>query len=176
MDSNTTKRAASLGICAVVCMTIGALTAPLGIPLAGTLIYGLPCDLGPLLGILGSADLAASWHAYMTQALANARGVICLAAWCALIAACVGLYALVKQLQRPDRNVERGVLGDARLIIGPAEIRRRNDFWDGKGRPEGAGLDIGSSGRGYSMAGLAKGLGMGAGMSLANAVSKDMEK
>ena len=41
------------------------------------------------------------------------------------------------------------MLSDAKLITSTTEIRRRNDFWDGKDEPEGAGLVIGSSGRGY---------------------------
>lgn len=47
------------------------------------------------------------------------------------------------------REVDRGIYGDARVIRGAAELNRRNDFWDGTGMPERAGLVLGADVRGY---------------------------
>lgn len=64
-------------------------------------------------------------------------------------AAFVTLAIFVRQISRPGRNVDGGILGDAHLVTSVREIRRKNDFWDGKGTPRTAGLAIGSSKRGY---------------------------
>lgn len=48
-----------------------------------------------------------------------------------------------------DRTVEKGIYGDARIIRGNTELKRRNDFWNGKGTPKSAGLVMGASKRGY---------------------------
>lgn len=57
-------------------------------------------------------------------------------------------YSVAKEGER-TREVDRGIYGDARVIRGAAELNRRNDFWDGTGMPERAGLVLGTDVRGY---------------------------
>ena len=57
-------------------------------------------------------------------------------------------YSVAKEGAR-TREVDRGIYGDARVIRGAAELNRRNDFWDGTGMPERAGLVLGADVRGY---------------------------
>lgn len=57
-------------------------------------------------------------------------------------------YSVAKEGER-TRDVDRGIYGDARVIRGAAELNRRNDFWDGTGMPERAGLVLGADVRGY---------------------------
>lgn len=57
-------------------------------------------------------------------------------------------YSVAKEGER-TREVDRGIYGDARVIRGAAELNRRNDFWDGTGIPERAGLVLGADVRGY---------------------------
>ena len=57
-------------------------------------------------------------------------------------------YSVAKEGER-TREVNRGIYGDARVIRGAAELNRRNDFWDGTGMPERAGLVLGADVRGY---------------------------
>lgn len=57
-------------------------------------------------------------------------------------------YSVAKEGER-TREVDRGIYGDARVVRGAAELNRRNDFWDGTGMPERAGLVLGADVRGY---------------------------
>lgn len=57
-------------------------------------------------------------------------------------------YSVAKEGER-TREVDRGIYGDAHVIRGAAELNRRNDFWDGIGMPERAGLVLGADVRGY---------------------------
>ena len=57
-------------------------------------------------------------------------------------------YSVAKEGER-TREVDRGIYGDARVIRGATELNRRNDFWDGTGMPERAGLVLGADVRGY---------------------------
>ena len=57
-------------------------------------------------------------------------------------------YSVAKEGEH-TREVDRGIYGDARVIRGAAELNRRNDFWDGIGMPERAGLVLGADVRGY---------------------------
>lgn len=57
-------------------------------------------------------------------------------------------YMAVKRAQG-ERTVESGIYGDARIVRGRAELNRRNDFWNGKGKPKSAGLVLGACRGGY---------------------------
>lgn len=60
----------------------------------------------------------------------------------------VEAYASMKRSQS-ERAVEGGIYGDARVIKSRTELNRKNDFWDGKGKPRGVGLVLGATRRGY---------------------------
>lgn len=57
-------------------------------------------------------------------------------------------YSVVKEGEHA-REVDRGIYGDARVVSGATELNRRNDFWNGSGVPERAGLVLGATERGY---------------------------
>lgn len=57
-------------------------------------------------------------------------------------------YSVAKEGEHA-REVDRGIYGDARVVSGATELNRRNDFWDGTGMPERAGLVLGADVRGY---------------------------
>ena len=57
-------------------------------------------------------------------------------------------YSVAKEGEHA-REVDRGIYGDARVVSGATELNRRNDFWNGSGVPEGAGLVLGATERGY---------------------------
>lgn len=48
-----------------------------------------------------------------------------------------------------EREVRDGVYGDAKVLSGRADLRRSNDFWDGRGVPDRAGLVLGAGRKGY---------------------------
>lgn len=47
------------------------------------------------------------------------------------------------------REVEKGIFGDSQIVRSVSELNRRNDFWDGKGKPKTAGFVLGANERGY---------------------------
>lgn len=147
---NSSSKLVSRG-CATAALggALGAATAPAGMPLAGMLLRGTAPDLSGALSILASGDAAAAWARWMRRALSADGGPALLALWCAVCAAALAGAVWYRRLKEPERRVERGVLGDARLIDSPAEIRRKNDFWNGSGTPPSAGLAIGCSPKGY---------------------------
>lgn len=57
-------------------------------------------------------------------------------------------YSVAKEVEHA-REVDRGIYGDARVVSGATELNRRNDFWNGSGVPERAGLVLGATERGY---------------------------
>jgi type IV secretory pathway TraG/TraD family ATPase VirD4 len=136
-------------VAAALGAALGAATAPAGMPLAGALLRGSRPDLSRALAILPGDDLAAGWARWMRRALSADGGPALLALWCAVCAAALAGALCYRRLKKPERRVEGGVLGDARLIESTAEIRRKNDFWDGRGTPPSAGLAIGCSPKGY---------------------------
>lgn len=146
MSRDITKKAAWGCVVAALGIALGAVTAPLGMPIMATLLFKTKPDLSGLLGILTCGDMPAGWSAWISKAVAAEGGPAELALWCLLALAVVALH---KWLNEPKRTVEQGILGDARLVTSPAEVRRRNDFWNGKDEPERAGLVFGSSKRGY---------------------------
>lgn len=146
MSRDITKKAAQSCVVAALGIALGAVTAPLGMPIMATLLFKTKPDLSGLLGILTCGDMLAGWSALISKAVAAEGGPAELALWCLLSLAVVALH---KWLNEPKRTVEQGILGDARLVTSPAEVRRRNDFWNGKDEPERAGLVFGSSKRGY---------------------------
>lgn len=145
------KAKVSIGCClvAVLGVLIGAFTAPLGVPLTGTLINHQKPDFTGFGSLLTSGDMATSLKAYLNGIMSSEGGPVALLAWCLLAIAVIAIALLCQWLNQPQRQVEQCVLGDARLITSRSEIRRRNDFWGGQDEPKAAGLVIGSSRRGY---------------------------
>lgn len=149
MKTKIIKKVSTCCLVAAAGIAIGAATAPIGLPLMGMLITHEQPDFSGLMGIAASSDMIAGWREWMAQALAADGGSAIFAAWCALATFTISAALLCERAKQPRRQVEQGVLGDARLITSRSEIRRKNDFWDGKGTPKAGGLVIGSSSRGY---------------------------
>lgn len=99
------------------------------------------------LGITGAEATGAGWaDFYLTgEWLGNVGTMLAVAV--ATFSATL-LYA-VYSTAAGERVVRGGIYGDARVIDSPREVSARNDFWDGAGEPEGAGLVLGATERGY---------------------------
>ncbi len=150
MDNISIKKILAAAVFAGGSAAIAAITAPIGVPLASGILLEDGMGLEPLWAILTSGDPMGSWEQYMGGLLASEHGLPVLLLWLGLVAVALGLALLMLNLGGNERrDVRGGILGDARLITSPAEIRKKNDFWDGKGEPRKAGLVIGNSKQGY---------------------------
>lgn len=149
MDDNMRSKIIWGGVCLALCIALGAVTAPLGIPLITMLGGGEQDGFARLGHVLFGGNMLASWQDYMGQVLASPAQLKLLVAWCGLVTIVIAGFAIMNRLNQPTRNVDRGILGDAKLIKASKEIRQRNDYWNGVGEPEGAGLVLSSSKGGY---------------------------
>lgn len=147
IDSSKILTAAAF---AAASLAIALAAAPAGVPLAGNVLFGGDADLNQLLAILAAGDPVGGWCGYLSDLFAGQRGFQAFLSWWALVALALGAALLVRRFEKDgERNVDGGILGDAKLITSMSEIRRKNDFWNGEGKPKKAGLVIGSSERGY---------------------------
>lgn len=89
-------------------------------------------------------------HEYLESIVGLAvNQTIFLLVWIAAALAVSALYALARRAADPGTVSNTGTLGRARLITGLAEIRRKNDTWDGHVIPQRAGLVLGFDGHRY---------------------------
>lgn len=127
-------------------VAIGTVSAPFGVQLISLL--AAPELYLALPGSLSGSSMT-DWFGSIKSIIEAPNLFNLMTVWCLVILACLGLMALLRTINRPSRDVENGILGSARIISDPAELKRRNDFWDGKGKPVKAGLVLGSSKSGY---------------------------
>ena len=131
-------------------IAIAAATAPLGVPLLECALFGSDFNIEALTAILAGRDPMGGWLGYMASLFAGGRRLPAFLAWAGAVAAAIALATAAQLLGDGDkRSVSGGILGDARLIASPREIKKKNDFWSGEGKPQKAGLVIGNSKRGY---------------------------
>lgn len=142
------KRVLEIAAVALCGVALGLTTAPIGIPLLTSILTGSKADFSGLSALAFSTDHLGAFLRYLARTAQSPAGLAFLAAWCLIAAAAVGL-ALARRLREDDRSVDEGILGDSKLIENEREVLRRNDFWNGAGEPESAGLVLGSSGKGY---------------------------
>lgn len=137
------------GVVAALGVVLGLATAPLFVPVLGKLIFhdGGNADLA-IASFFGGAG-AGGWQGYLTTTASTLEGFCLLALWCAASIAILGAYVAWNECGKKDRMVRNGVLGDSRLVSSTRELRQKNDFWDGRGAPEKAGLVISGSKKGY---------------------------
>ena len=137
------------GFIAALGVVLGLATAPLLVPALEKLIFhdGGNADLA-IASFFGGAG-AGGWQGYLATTASTLEGFCLLALWCAVAIAILGAYVAWNEYGKKGRMVRNGVLGDSRLISSTRELRRKNDFWDGKGAPEKAGLVISGSKKGY---------------------------
>lgn len=134
----------------VLCgVAAGLATAPLGVPMLLYLLTGTKADFSALSSVAFAGNSFAELLHYLSRTAQDLSGFACLFLWCLVATAIFSLALLCKRLSESSRCVDEGVLGDAKLIEEAREIRKRNDFWDGEGEPERAGLVLGNSEEGY---------------------------
>lgn len=128
---------------------LGIASSPIGVPILISLFHSSAPSLSHILQPSSIGEFLSSWISYIGLLFQSSTGVFFLTAWCSSISLISLFRTLVDRLSKPDRCVDEGILGDAHLITSMKEIRRKNDFWDGKGVPEKAGLVLSSSSDGY---------------------------
>lgn len=130
-------------------LLVSAATAPIGAEAMKTLLFGAKFDSAAMMANI--PDSLESWLAYLQLCLSTGNGLVAFAAWSAVIAAVLGLYAAYQTASKPGRIVKEGEspLGSARLVEEPSELKRRLDSWNGKGVPAKTGLVISGSKNGY---------------------------
>lgn len=138
-----------LTVAALCGVAAGLATAPLGVPMLLYLLTGTKADFSALSSVAFASNSFAELLHYLSRTARNLSGFACLFLWCLVATAILALALLCKRLSESSRCVDEGVLGDAKLIEETREIRKRNDFWDGEGEPERAGLVLGNSEEGY---------------------------
>ena len=128
------------GVVTALGVVLGLATAPPFVPILEKLVFhdGSNADLA-IASFSGGAG-AGGWQGYLTTTASTPEGFFLLALWCAAAIAILGAYIAWKEYGKKDRMVKNGVLGDSKLISSTRELRQKNDFWDGKGAPEKAGL------------------------------------
>ena len=135
---------------AITIVVLALLSAPVGIPLVETAMGKEANLFGPLLRALSSGSFPFSWLDTSLELVAKPSHWLSSAIWLLVVAAAVGLYALYERGSKVQRSYTNADARDSRLITSNRELKRMNDFWDGKGRPETpGGLVLGASRKGY---------------------------
>ena len=116
---------------------------PLAAPVVSCAIAELPVDWISWLDTIGF-DM---WRAFWLSGTWLSHIPFMLVAFSLLFLILLG-YTAAKDAGR-TRDVEEGIYGDARIVRSPSELGRRNDFWNGAGTPERAGLVLGATAKGY---------------------------
>lgn len=130
-------------LAAVFAAVIDIVCYPIVAPATSCMVAGAAFDWMGWLDAMGF-DL---WAAFWTSGEWFGHVPFMLAGFALTFLVLFG-YSVAKEGER-TREVDRGIYGDARVIRGAAELSRRNDFWDGTGMPERAGLVLGADVRGY---------------------------
>lgn len=130
-------------LAAVFAAVIDAACYPIVAPLVACAAAGAAPDW---LGWLDAVGLEL-WEAFWTSGAWLGHIPFMLAGFALIFLILFG-YSVAKEGER-TREVESGIYGDAHIIRGAADFGRRNDFWDGTGTPERAGLVLGATARGY---------------------------
>ncbi len=131
-------------------VAIAAVAAPVGVPLANNVLFKDKANFKPLWAILTGGDPVGGVEQYLAQLFASEHGLPAFLLWLGFVALIFGLLLLKQHFKKEEqRNVSGGILGDAKLIMSMRELRKKNDFWSGRGAPQKAGLVIGNSKKGY---------------------------
>ena len=130
-------------LAAVFAAVIDAACYPMVAPLVACAAAGAAPDWLGWLDAVGPE----LWEAFWTSGAWLGHIPFILAGFALIFLILFG-YSAAKERER-TREVESGIYGDAHIIRGAADFGRRNDFWDGTGTPERAGLVLGATARGY---------------------------
>lgn len=137
------------GVVTALGVVLGLATAPPFVPILEKLVFHDSSNADLAIASFSGGAGAGGWQGYLTTTASTPEGFFLLALWCAVAIAILGAYIAWKEYGKKDRMVKNGVLGDSKLISSTRELRQKNDFWDGKGVPEKAGLVISGSKKGY---------------------------
>lgn len=139
MSSRSTDIALALAFGAV----ITAAAYPIAAPVIASATTGAPIDWAAYFSNLDLSAVPDFWAsgAWVSHVpfVVSALAVVTVALYG---------YMAVKRSQG-ERSVDGGIYGDARIIESPRELRAKNDFWDGRGKPKSASLVLGATKRGY---------------------------
>lgn len=131
-------------------VAIAVVAAPIGVPMASNTLFKTGANFKPLRAIITGGDPAGGLSQYMAQLFASEHGVPAFMLWLSFVVLIFGLLLLMQYFKKNEgRSVSGGILGDAKLITSMQELRKKNDFWNGRGAPKKAGLVIGNSKKGY---------------------------
>lgn len=131
-------------------VAIAVVAAPIGVPMASNTLFKTGANFKPLRAIITGGDPAGGLSQYMAQLFASEHGVPAFMLWLSFVVLIFGLLLLMQYFKKNEgRNVSGGILGDAKLITSMQELRKKNDFWNGREAPKKAGLVIGNSKKGY---------------------------
>ena len=131
-------------------VAIAVVAAPIGVPMASNTLFKTGANFKPLRAIITGGDPAGGLSQYMAQLFTSEHGVPAFMLWLSFVVLIFGFLLLMHYFKKNEgRNVSGGILGDAKLITSMQELRKKNDFWNGRGAPEKAGLVIGNSKKGY---------------------------
>ena len=145
--NNHSRKAVGVGISALTIFILGAFAAPVVVPFINAVIAHTP--ISPLLiqGLITSGG--ENYLHGIIPTLTSPDNRLSVAIMYAVLAALMLVVSIYSSLQTPSRNVEDGVLGNARIIYPGFEQRRKNDHWNGKGIPKRAGLVLSGGSGGY---------------------------
>ena len=150
MDNFDAKKLVAAVAFVVGSVAIAAVAAPVGVPLVNSVLLKDRADFEPLRAILTGGDPVGGVEQYLEQLFASEHGLPAFLLWLGFVALIFGLVLLMQHFKKEgQRDVSGGILGDARLITSTQELRKKNDFWNGKGAPQKAGLVTGNSKKGY---------------------------
>lgn len=131
-------------------VAIAVVAAPIGVPIASNTLFKTGANFKPLRAIITGGDPAGGLSQYMAQLFTSEHGVPAFMLWLSFVVLIFGFLLLMHYFKKNEgRNVSGGILGDAKLITSMQELRKKNDFWNGRGAPKKAGLVIGNSKKGY---------------------------
>lgn len=137
------RGASDIALAVVFGALIVALAYPVAAPVIASATTGAAFDWSAYLSGLGFPMVPEFWASGSW-----AGHVPLIASAVVLVSLALYGYMAMKRFQG-ERTVDNGIYGDARIISGLDELRRRNDFWDGRGTPKSAGLVLGACRGGY---------------------------
>ena len=137
------RSASDIALSIVFGALIVALAYPVAAPVIASATTGAAFDWAAYLSALDLSMVPEFWASGLW-----AGHVPPIASAVALVSLALYGYMAMKRIQG-ERTVDNGIYGDARIIRGRDELRRRNDFWNGRGTPKSAGLVLGACRGGY---------------------------
>lgn len=137
------RSASDIALSIVFGALIVALAYPVAAPVIASATTGAAFDWAAYLSALDLSMVPEFWASGSW-----AGHVPLIASAVVLVSLALYGYMAMKRFQG-ERTVDNGIYGDARIIRGLDELRRRNDFWDGRGTPKSAGLVLGACRGGY---------------------------